>query len=197
MTTKRALLSVTDKSGLTEFARFLARNGWEIVSTGGTQLHLEAEGVTVIPVEQVTGLPEGMGGRVKTLHHKILGGLLGRSDINEHVEYMLTHRIDRIGMAVVNLYDFAGAVASLPPDAVDQIIEKIDIGGPTVLRAAAKNFRDVIVVVQPADYRGVMDEMAAEGDLSTRSRFRLAEKVFDATAAYDALIAGFFKRTNL
>jgi phosphoribosylaminoimidazolecarboxamide formyltransferase / IMP cyclohydrolase len=189
----RALLSVTDKSGLVEFAKFLAERGVEILSTGGTAKMLRESGVPVVEVSDYTGFPEMLDGRVKTLHPKIHGGILGRRDLDSHRQQMAQHAIAPIDLVVVNLYQFDKAVAK-PGCTLEDAIENIDIGGPTLLRAAAKNYQAVTVVVDPADYAEIMKEMQAhQGTTTLASRFRLARKVFALTSAYDAAITGYLK----
>jgi phosphoribosylaminoimidazolecarboxamide formyltransferase / IMP cyclohydrolase len=192
----RALLSVSDKRGLVEFARELAALGWEIVSTGGTAAALRREGITVIPIDEVTGFPEMMDGRVKTLHPKIHGGLLGRRDNSEHMAAMREHGITPIDLVAVNLYPFRETVAN-PKTTFEQAIEQIDIGGPSMLRSAAKNHADVFVVVDPADYPVVLealkDGLTPGG--SPGLRRELATKVFAHTAAYDAAILSYLTRS--
>ncbi len=189
----RALLSVTDKSGLVEFGKFLAEQGVEILSTGGTAKMLRENGVPVVEVSDYTGFPEMLDGRVKTLHPKIHGGILGRRDLDSHRQQMAQHHIAPIDLVVVNLYQFEKAVAR-PGCTLEDAIENIDIGGPTLLRAAAKNFEAVTVVVAPADYPAIMEEMQAhQGATTPASRFRLARKVFALTSAYDAAITAYLK----
>jgi len=189
----RALLSVTDKSGLKEFGRFLAEQGVELLSTGGTAKMLRESGVPVVEVSDYTGFPEMLDGRVKTLHPKIHGGILGRRDLDSHRQQMAQHAIAPIDLVVVNLYQFEKAVAR-PGCTLEDAIENIDIGGPTLLRAAAKNFDAVTVVMDPADYPAVMEEMQAhQGATTLASRFRLARKVFALTSAYDAAITAYLK----
>ncbi|MGE5802507.1 MAG: bifunctional phosphoribosylaminoimidazolecarboxamide formyltransferase/IMP cyclohydrolase [Gemmatimonadota bacterium] len=188
----RALLSVSDKRGIVEFARHLVDLGWDIVSTGGTAAALRREGIDVIPIDQVTGFPEMMDGRVKTLHPKIHGGLLGRRDNREHMAAMEEHDITPIDLVAVNLYPFRETVAR-PETTFEQAIEQIDIGGPSMLRSAAKNHAGVIVVVDPADYAGVIEDLKA-GEVGAERRRALATKVFAHTAAYDAAILGYLTR---
>ncbi|HYT05560.1 MAG TPA: bifunctional phosphoribosylaminoimidazolecarboxamide formyltransferase/IMP cyclohydrolase [Gemmatimonadales bacterium] len=185
----RALLSVSDKRGLVDFARELAALGWEIVSTGGTAEALRQAGVAAIPIEQVTGFPEIMDGRVKTLHPKVHGGLLARRDHPGDRAALERHGITPIDLVAVNLYPFRETVAQ-PGVTFAQAIEQIDIGGPSMLRSAAKNHRDVIVVVDPDDYPVVIAALKA-GDLTPGLRRQLAAKVFAHTAAYDAAIHGY------
>jgi len=184
----RALMSVTDKSGLVEFAQFLAGYQIEILSTGGTAKLLRDNGVPVVEVSDFTGFPEMLDGRVKTLHPKIHGGILGRRDLASHQEQMAAQGIVPIDLVVVNLYQFEQAVAK-PGCTLEDAIENIDIGGPTLLRAAAKNYQAVTVVVDPADYPRLMAEMQAnQGVTDLSTRFDLARKVFKLTHAYDGAI---------
>ena len=185
----RALISVSDKTGVVEFARALHAMGVEILSTGGTAKLLTQDGVTVKEVSEHTGFPEMMDGRVKTLHPIVAGGVLGRRDTDAQVR--AEHGIDPIDLVVVNLYPFEATVAR--PDCDLAIaIENIDIGGPTLLRAAAKNHRDVTVVVDATDYARVLEEMRANAGATTlATRFRLARKVFEHTARYDGVIANY------
>jgi phosphoribosylaminoimidazolecarboxamide formyltransferase/IMP cyclohydrolase len=184
----RALLSVSDKTGLVPFARALADAGWEIVSTGGTARALAAAGLKVIGISDVTGFPEMMDGRVKTLHPKVHGGILARRHRQDDVAALAEHGISPIDLIVVNLYPFAEA-ASRPGVPFDDLIEEIDIGGPSLLRAAAKNFRDVLVVVDPGDYAAVVAALEAPGGPSLPFRFDLARRAFAHTAGYDEMIA--------
>ena len=189
----RALLSVTDKSGLVEFGEFLAERGVEILSTGGTAKILRDSGIPVVEVSDYTGFPEMLDGRVKTLHPKIHGGILGRRDLASHQEQMAKQGIAPIDLVVVNLYQFEKAVAQ-PGCSLADAIENIDIGGPTLLRAAAKNYQAVTVVVDPADYPQIIQEMKANhGATTVATRFQLARKVFAATSAYDAAITQYLK----
>jgi phosphoribosylaminoimidazolecarboxamide formyltransferase/IMP cyclohydrolase len=184
----RALMSVTDKSGLVEFANFLAGYQIEILSTGGTARLLRDHGVPVVEVSDYTGFPEMLDGRVKTLHPKIHGGILGRRDLASHQEQMAAQGIAPIDLVVVNLYQFEEAVAK-PGCTLEDAIENIDIGGPTLLRAAAKNYQAVTVVVDPADYPQIMAEMKLnKGATNVGSRFILARKVFKLTHEYDGAI---------
>jgi phosphoribosylaminoimidazolecarboxamide formyltransferase/IMP cyclohydrolase len=186
---QRALISVSDKSGIVEFARELAGMGVEILSTGGTAKLLAKKGVKVIEVSDYTGFPEMMDGRVKTLHPKIHGGILGRRGTDDAV--MKQHAIGGIDLIVVNLYPFAQTVAK-PGCSLEDAIENIDIGGPTMLRAAAKNHHDVTVVVDAADYTRVLAEMKQNGGAVTdATRFDLAVKTFEHTARYDGMIANY------
>jgi phosphoribosylaminoimidazolecarboxamide formyltransferase/IMP cyclohydrolase len=189
---KRALISVSDKTGIVEIAKGLEDLGAEILSTGGTAKSLRDAGVNVTDVAVYTGSPEILDGRVKTLHPKIHGGLLGRRSVPAHVEQMKQHDIGPIDVVVVNLYPFEATIAK-PDCHFDDAIEHIDIGGPSMLRSAAKNHEDVLVIVDPADYARVLD--AVKGNTVTRSlRRELAMKVFQHTARYDSLIAGYLER---
>ncbi|MDT8388854.1 MAG: bifunctional phosphoribosylaminoimidazolecarboxamide formyltransferase/IMP cyclohydrolase, partial [Thiogranum sp.] len=186
---KRALISVSDKTGVVEFAQQLQDAGVEILSTGGTAALLAEAGIAVIEVSDHTGFPEMMAGRVKTLHPKIHGGILGRRGIDDAV--MQEHDIAPIDLVVVNLYPFEQTIAR-PDCDLPMAIENIDIGGPTLIRAAAKNHAAVTVVVDSADYAGVLSEMAAgQGAVSAATRFRLAVKTFEHTARYDGAIANY------
>jgi len=191
---RRALLSVSDKTGIVEFARELKERGIELLSTGGTAKLLESHGVAVKEVAQHTGFPEIMGGRVKTLHPKIHGGLLGRRGVDDDV--MHTHDIEPIDLLAVNLYPFATTVAR-PDCTYDDAVENIDIGGPAMVRAAAKNHASVTVVVDPGDYRALLDELAAtHGATSIAMRQKLAAKAFAHTAQYDAMVSAYFTGTT-
>lgn len=184
----RALMSVTDKTGLAEFAKFLAGYQIEILSTGGTAKLLRDSGVPVVEVSAFTGFPEMLDGRVKTLHPKIHGGILGRRDLASHQEQMAAHGIKPIDLVVVNLYQFEQAITK-PGCTLEDAIENIDIGGPTLLRASAKNYQDVTVVVDPADYPHIMNEMKLnKGATNISTRFNLARKVFKLTHEYDGAI---------
>jgi phosphoribosylaminoimidazolecarboxamide formyltransferase/IMP cyclohydrolase len=193
----RALISVSDKSGLVPFARGLAEIGWEILSTGGTASALTAAGVPVIPIEAVTGFPEMMDGRVKTLHPAVHGAILADRGRLEHMEALRSIFGTPIDLVVVNLYPFQETVAR--PDVTEaEAIERIDIGGPAMLRSAAKNWRSVAVVVSPSQYDAVLAELregyGARAPLSDETRRRLAEVAFAHTAAYDAAIAAYFTK---
>lgn len=187
---KRALISVSDKTGIVEFATGLLAAGWEIISTGGTQTALKNAGVKTIGIEEVTHFPEMMDGRVKTLHPLIHGGLLSRRDNSEHVKAMKEHDIQPIDLVVVNLYPFKETILKADVQTKDAI-ENIDIGGPSMLRSAAKNHEFVTVVVDPSDYAAVLAEIKENNQTTFATRQKLAAKVFRHTAAYDALIAGF------
>jgi phosphoribosylaminoimidazolecarboxamide formyltransferase/IMP cyclohydrolase len=186
---RRAVVSVSDKTGVVEFARALGGMGVEILSTGGTAKTLRESGENVIEVSDYTGFPEMMEGRVKTLHPRIHGGILGRRDNPKDVEAMESQGIDPIDMVVVNLYPFEATIAR-KECTLEEAIENIDIGGPTMIRAAAKNYRDVSVIVDPADYGEILREMREnQGAVSSRTNFRLAKKVFQMTARYDRAIS--------
>jgi phosphoribosylaminoimidazolecarboxamide formyltransferase / IMP cyclohydrolase len=187
----RALLSVSDKTGLVEFARSLAARGVELVSTGGTAKAIAAAGLRVRDVSELTGFPEMMDGRVKTLHPKVHGGLLAIRNNSEHAQAMKAHGIDPIDLLVVNLYPFEATVDK--GAGFEECIENIDIGGPAMIRAAAKNHDDVAVVVEPSDYQAVLDELAAnDGATTLLLRRRFAAKAYARTAAYDAAISNWF-----
>ena len=185
----RALISVFDKTGIAEFAAFLESQGVEIVSTGGTKTHLREAGLSVIDISEVTDFPEMLDGRVKTLHPNIHGGLLGLRSNENHMATMETHNIKPIDIVVVNLYPFFKEVNT--DKSFEEKIEFIDIGGPTMLRSAAKNFQDVIVVSDINDYQTVQNEWQEKGSVSVNTKKRLAGKVFNLTASYDAAISEF------
>ncbi len=186
----RALLSVSDKTGLAEFAKALAGHGVEIVSTGGTAKALQDAGLKVVDVSELTGFPEMMDGRVKTLHPKVHGGLLAIRGNEEHAGAMATHGIKPIDLVVVNLYPFEATVAK--GAGYDDCIENIDIGGPAMIRAAAKNHADVAVVVEPDDYAAILAELTQHGGTTLALRKKLAAKAYARTAAYDAAISNWF-----
>ncbi len=189
---RRALLSVTDKSGLVDFASFLASNGVELVSTGGTQKALEDAGLKVTPVSSVTGFPEILNGRVKTLHPAIHAGLLACKDLPEHMATLESLGILPFDLVCVNLYNFAGAVARHL--SLEQAVEEIDIGGPCLIRAAAKNFHSVLVVPGTEWYGPAREDLEANGmRASLLFRQRMASRAFDATARYDALITSYIR----
>jgi phosphoribosylaminoimidazolecarboxamide formyltransferase / IMP cyclohydrolase len=194
---QRAILSVTDKSGLVEFAQKLAGLKVELVSTGGTAKLLREAGVTVKDISDLTGFPEMLDGRVKTLHPKVHGGILHIRGNASHVAAAREHGIQPIDMVVVNLYAFE-KTASKPGVHFDEVIENIDIGGPSMVRSAAKNFRDVAIVTSPSDYPAIAQEMAGSGgELGLATRWRLAQKAFATTAAYDSAIAATLASTSL
>ena len=191
---QRAILSVTDKTGLVDFARKLAGLGVELVSTGGTAKLLRESGIAVKDISDLTGFPEMLDGRVKTLHPKVHGGILHRRQDAAHVAAVKEHGIQPIDMVVVNLYAFEKTAAK-PGVHFDEIIENIDIGGPSMIRSAAKNFQDVAIVTSPADYDAIASEMAQhKGALSKETKWRLAQKAFATTAAYDSAIASTLDR---
>ncbi len=194
---KRAIISVTDKTGIVDFALSLSKFHVEILSTGGTAKALREGGVSVTDISAYTGFPEMMDGRVKTLHPKVHGGLLGLRDNPDHVKVMAEHGIKGIDLLVVNLYQFEKTV-SKKGVTLAEAIENIDIGGPSMLRSAAKNFKDVTVVVDPDDYPGVLAEMnATAGETQLSTRFRLAKKVFRLTHEYDGAISRYLEITEL
>ncbi|WP_251554490.1 bifunctional phosphoribosylaminoimidazolecarboxamide formyltransferase/IMP cyclohydrolase [Neobacillus muris] len=194
MTKKRALISVSDKNGVGEFAKQLADLGFEIISTGGTKKMLQEQGIPVIGVSDVTGFPEILDGRVKTLNPFIHGGLLAKHADESHKQQLEEHGIEPIQVVCVNLYPFQQTIEK-PDVTVAEAIENIDIGGPSMLRSSAKNHQYVTVVVDPADYSTVIEEIKTNGKTSLETRTKLAAKVFRHTAAYDALIAEYM--TNL
>jgi phosphoribosylaminoimidazolecarboxamide formyltransferase/IMP cyclohydrolase len=185
----RALISVSDKRGILAFAEGLARLGWEVISTGGTATLLRQGGIAVTSVDQVTGFPEILDGRVKTLHPAVHAGLLARPDRAEHVRQLAHHSIERFDLVAVNLYPFQATIADSGVTFEDAI-ENIDIGGPSMLRSAAKNFEFVIAVVDPKDYPRIVD-LLEKGELDFDTRRELAAKVFTHTADYDNAIAGY------
>jgi phosphoribosylaminoimidazolecarboxamide formyltransferase/IMP cyclohydrolase len=187
--TQTALLSVSDKTGIVDFARALHAAGVKLLSTGGTAKLLAQNGLPVTEVSEVTGFPEMLDGRVKTLHPRIHGGLLARRDDAAHMAALKQHGIGTIDLLVINLYPFAQATARADCT-LDDAIENIDIGGPAMLRAAAKNWQDVAVVIDPADYGRVLDELRA-GGVQRATKFGLAKKVFAHTAAYDGMISNY------
>jgi AICAR transformylase/IMP cyclohydrolase PurH len=190
---RRALISVSDKSGLVEFARFLKERGVEILSTGGSAKAMSDAGIAVTEVSTHTGFPEIMDGRVKTLHPLIHGGILARRDSEAHLAAATEHGIGLIDLVVVNLYPFEATLASGADEA--RLVENIDVGGPAMIRAAAKNFDFVAVVTSPADYKAVQEEMALkESALSRATRRRLSASAFARTSAYDAAIAGWMNK---
>src|SRR5439155_14272847 len=185
---RRALISVSDKTGLVEFARGLASRGFELVSTGGTARALQQGGLAVVGISEVTGFPEMMDGRVKTLHPLVHGGILARRGRPDDLASAAMHGITLIDLVVVNLYPFVKA-ASNPDTPFEGLVEEIDIGGPSLVRAAAKNFQDVLVVVSPSDYDGVLAQLDRTGGPLPEFRFDLARKAFAHTGAYDTAIA--------
>jgi phosphoribosylaminoimidazolecarboxamide formyltransferase/IMP cyclohydrolase len=191
---QRAILSVTDKTGLVDFARQLSGLGIELVSTGGTAKLLRDSGIAVKDISELTGFPEMLDGRVKTLHPKVHGGILHRREIPAHTAAVAEHGIQPIDMVVVNLYAFEKTAAK-PGVAFEELIENIDIGGPSMIRSAAKNFHDVAVVTSPSDYPAIAEELTrTAGALSLATKWRLAQKAFATTAAYDSAIASTLER---
>jgi phosphoribosylaminoimidazolecarboxamide formyltransferase/IMP cyclohydrolase len=192
-----AVLSVTDKTGIVNFARALARMDVELVSTGGTAKLLRESGIPVKDISELTGFPEMLDGRVKTLHPKVHGGILHRRANPSHRTAVAEHGIQPIDMVVVNLYAFEKTAAK-PGVKFDELIENVDIGGPSMIRSAAKNFQDVAVVTSPADYDSIAEEMSkSSGELSAATKWRLAQKAFATTAAYDSAIASTLERVSL
>ena len=189
---KRALVSVSDKGGLVEFVSGLASLGWEIIATGGTQRLLEEKGVKTIGISDVTGFPEICDGRVKTLHPKVHGGLLARRDEASHLEALKENGIEFIDLVCVNLYPFRQTIAKKDVT-MEDAIENIDIGGPSMLRSAAKNYRDVTVVCDPADYQAVLAEISETGNTKLETRLALSAKAYTHTAQYDSCIATFMR----
>src|SRR5436305_3145753 len=191
---QRAILSVTDKTGLAEFARELAGMGVELISTGGTAKLLRDSGISVKDSSELTGLPEMLDGRVKTLHPKVHGGILHRRADAGHRKAVAEHGIQPIDMVVVNLYAFEKTAAK-PGVHFEEMIENIDIGGPSMIRSAAKNFQDVAIVTSPADYNAIAEEMSKSGGaLSSETKWRLAQKAIATTAAYASAIASTLER---
>jgi phosphoribosylaminoimidazolecarboxamide formyltransferase/IMP cyclohydrolase len=185
---ERALISLTDKSGIEDFAGELASLGVEILSTGGTAKKIRDHNIAVTDVSEFTGFPEMLDGRVKTLHPLIHGGILNQRDNADHQRQCSEHGIKHIDIIAVNLYAFAKTVAD-PNCSLNNAIENIDIGGPTMLRASAKNFHDVTVIVDPEDYAQVLAEIKEHGNTTLKTRFKLAVKVFELTSTYDTAIA--------
>ena len=189
----RALVSVSDKRGVVEFAQNLRRLGWEIIATGGTMKLLKEQGVEVINISDVTGFPEICDGRVKTLHPKVHGGLLARRDDESHIAALRENQIEYIDLVCVNLYPFRETI-SKPDVTMEDAIENIDIGGPSMLRSAAKNYRDVTVVCDPSDYEQIIREIEQEGNTKPETRLELSAKAYTHTAQYDAMIATYMRR---
>lgn len=193
---ERALISLTDKSGIDDFAKALAGFGVEILSTGGTAKKIRDCGVAVTDVSEFTGFPEMLDGRVKTLHPLVHGGILNQRENADHQQQCAQHGIKSIDIVAVNLYAFEKTVAQ-PDCSLADAIENIDIGGPTLLRASAKNFQDVTVIVDPADYEQVLSEIKATGNTILKTRFRLAVKVFQLTSSYDTTIAKWLEKVDV
>src|ERR1035441_935045 len=184
----RVLISVTEKAGVSEFARGLADLGADLISTGGTARLLRENGISVRDVSEVTGFPEMLDGRVKTMHPKITGAILAVRANAEHAASLREHAIEPIDMVVVNLYQFE-KIAARKDASLEELIENIDIGGPTMIRSAAKNWQDVAIVTSPADYQPILDELRALGNLSSETKWKLAKQAFRITAAYDRAIS--------
>lgn len=193
---ERALISLTDKSGIEGFARELAGLGVEILSTGGTAAKIREAGIAVKDVSEFTGFPEMLDGRVKTLHPKVHGGILNQRANEKHRLQCAEHGIKNIDLIAVNLYAFEKTVAD-PNCSLAEAIENIDIGGPTMLRSSAKNFHDVTVIVDPADYPQVLQEIKATGNTTLKTRFKLARKVFALTARYDTVISAWLEKVDV
>ena len=189
---KRALVSVSDKTGLVEFVKGLQALDWEIIATGGTQKLLEANGVKTIGISEVTGFPEICDGRVKTLHPKVHGGILARRDVPEHMATLKENGIQTIELVCVNLYPFKQTIAK-PDVTMEDAIENIDIGGPSMVRSAAKNWRDVNIVCDPADYGTILAELRENGWTSDETRLKLSAKAYTHTAEYDMMIATYMR----
>lgn len=188
----RALISVSDKTGVAEFAGALKEMGWDIIATGGTMKLLRDSGIDVINISDVTGFPEICDGRVKTLHPKVHGGLLARRDLQSHLDALKENGIEFIDMVCVNLYPFRQTIAREGVE-MEEAVENIDIGGPSMLRSAAKNFRDVTVVCDPGDYARVLEEIRTGGNTRPETRLELSAKAFTHTAQYDACIAAYLR----
>lgn len=189
----RALVSVSDKTGVVEFTKNLREAGWEIIATGGTMKLLKDSGIEVINISDVTGFPEICDGRVKTLHPKVHGGLLARRDDESHLEALRENAIEFIDMVCVNLYPFRQTIAR-EGVTMEDAVENIDIGGPSMLRSAAKNFRDVTVVCDPSDYERIIDEIRTHGNTLPQTRLELSAKAYTHTAEYDSCIATYMRR---
>ena len=189
----RALVSVSDKTGLVDFVKGLVDLGWEIIATGGTQKLLEKEGVKTIGISEVTGFPEILDGRVKTLHPKVHGGILARRDVPAHMETLKENQVETIDLVCVNLYPFRQTIAK-EGVTLEDAIENIDIGGPSMVRSAAKNWRDVTIVCNPADYDTVLAELREKGTTTPETRLKLSAKAYTHTAEYDACIATYMRK---
>jgi len=193
---ERALISLTDKAGIEGFAGELAALGIDLLSTGGTAKKLRDAGLTVMDVSDFTGFPEMLDGRVKTLHPKVHGGILNQRANESHQRQCADHGLKNIDIIAVNLYAFNKTVED-PNCLLVDAIENIDIGGPTMLRAAAKNFHDVTVIVDPADYPKVLEEIKATGNTTLKTRFYLMKKVYALTAAYDTAISAWLEKVDV
>jgi phosphoribosylaminoimidazolecarboxamide formyltransferase/IMP cyclohydrolase len=193
---ERALISLTDKSGIEGFAKDLVALDIQLLSTGGTAKKLREAGLDVMDVSDFTGFPEMLDGRVKTLHPKVHGGILNQRANEEHKKQCAEHGLKNIDIIAVNLYAFEKTVAD-PHCSLADAIENIDIGGPTMLRAAAKNFHDVTVIVDPGDYPQVLEEIKESGNTTLKTRFKLAVKVFDLTSTYDTTISRWLNKIDV
>ena len=192
---ERVLISVTDKTGIVEFAKELELLGIEIISTGGTARVLREGDVKVIDISELTGFPEILEGRVKTLHPKVHGGILFKREKEDHIETIKKHNIKPIDLIVVNLYAFEEVVEKGAD--LDTAIENIDIGGPTLIRAGAKNFKYVTVVIDPNDYSKILEEIKKYGNTTLQTRFELAKKVFKLTSSYDQIIYNYLSNIHI
>lgn len=190
----RALISVSNKSGIVDLARNLVQFGVEIISTGGTARYLKEHGIKVVEVSEITSFPEILDGRVKTLHPLIHGAILAKRDSFSHAEELKKFSIHPVDIVVVNLYPFKETVSRT--DNMEEIVENIDIGGPTLLRSAAKNFKDVLVLCDPKDYSWLTGKLSNQEKITFEERMRLALKAFRHTACYDAVISEFFARKS-
>lgn len=188
----KALISVSDKTGIVEFAKDLENMGIEIISTGGTYSKLKQEGIKAIEISELTGFPECLDGRVKTLHPKVHAGILAMRSKKEHMEQLKSLNVDTIDFVVVNLYPFKQTILKEGVTR-EEAVENIDIGGPTMLRSAAKNYQDVVVITDPIDYKIVLDELKEKGEVNLDTKFYLMNKVFEHTANYDAMICKYLK----
>ncbi len=193
---ERALISLTDKAGIEGFATELASLGIDLLSTGGTAKKLRDSGLSVMDVSEFTGFPEMLDGRVKTLHPKVHGGILNQRANSDHQQQCAAHGLKNIDLIAVNLYAFEKTIAD-PQCSLADAIENIDIGGPTMLRAAAKNFHDVTVIVDPADYPQVIKEIKAAGNTTLKTRFMLMRKVFALTSVYDTTISNWLEKVDV
>jgi phosphoribosylaminoimidazolecarboxamide formyltransferase/IMP cyclohydrolase len=194
MSKKRALISLTDKTGIIEFAKILTENGYEIISTGGTEKFLKDGGISVINISDVTGFPECLDGRVKTLHPNIHAGILAMRGNPDHMAQLEKLNIGTIDMIVVNLYPFEQTIKKEPPVSFEEAIENIDIGGPAMLRSSAKNWQDVAVITDPRDYDRIAEQIKNGGTVDNNTKLELAYKVFKQTSEYDTMIAGYLKK---
>ena len=193
---KRALISLTDKTGIVDFAKVLAENGYEIISTGGTEKVLKDSGIDVINISDVTGFPECLDGRVKTLDPHIHAGILAMRENPGHMAQLEKLNVGTIDIVAVNLYPFKQTILKQPPVSLEEAIENIDIGGPTMLRSAAKNWQDVVVIVDPKDYEIIAEQIKNGGTIDKETKLKLAYKVFEHTSAYDTLIAGYLRKAT-